>query len=245
MSSFEVLTGAEFNALMAKTGTKLCKVLNHDLIHYNYKYVPGILNILHRFRHKFNPDPNCKPGGLYFCAESEILRWIDLVDRPLIAYIRIPDNAQISIGEHKFKTDMLILGEPITLEAFCSTDAVKNLSIDFINDPGWDYRCEWRTVKKVYELVPDKFDPKRKAKLLYSAIRNSDAGFLDALVQKGDVQKMLEDPQIKERLAELLSGYNIEWFASHYPRHADLIHKLCNLDLDLDLDLDQPSPDPT
>jgi len=229
------MTGAQFNAQMAKANTKMYKILNGNLINCGYKYELNALNSLDKTGETFNPDPNCKPGGLYFCAESEILKFLCCVGpTKKIAQVEIPPDAQVSVGENKFKTDKLILGQPIMVDEFFSDEYVSNMPADYLMRCFWGYRPTWEIAKRLYLLAPDKTESKYKIQLLYTAIRNDDVTFLDLI--RSDVQKMLADSQIERDLFEILrdspgqSESVIEWFSTHFPQHDALIYALMRKD---------------
>lgn len=228
--TYDTMTGAEFNKLMPNT--KMYKALHSSLVHYGYTYEPNALNSLDKTGEQFNPDPNCQVGGLYFCTETDILRWIyvSLPKYQLIAPVEIPDHAQVSVAEHKIKTDMLVLGNPVTLEAFYSSGAARNISIDFLKELGywgWNYQREWNMVKDLYALVPNSFDTELKAKLLYFAVIHYEQKLFPVAIE--DMRKMQEWDQIKKRLLELLAESDVRyrqtiaWFRMLFPQYATLI----------------------
>jgi len=226
---YDTMTGAEFNVQMA--GIQMYKVLNYDLVHHDYKYVPGALNQLNSFREQFDPDPDCKPGGLYFCAESDILRWVNcvtLIPAPLIVRVEIPDDARISIGEYKFKTDKLILGQPVTFDKFFSDEYISNMGVDYFNADCWRKRIVWQIMKKQYLLNPIKFDDvsHHKTKLMIYAVQNADIEFLDLMLGNRDIQKIMAHRPYDNIVLNLLGSTLppldsvIEWFGTHFPQHA-------------------------
>ena len=227
--TYDVMTGAEFNTHMANT--KMYKLLNSDLIHNGYKYEPNALNDLTKLGEQFDPDPDCKPNGLYFCAESEIIRFLGCVG-PIkkVVLVEIPLDAQVSVGPDKFKTDKLIIGEPTTFDEFFSDEYITNMPDDYLMRCFWGYRPIWEIAKRRYLLAPDKTESKYKLQLLYIAVQQQDVTFLDLI--RSDIQKMLTDPQIDKDLINLLkdapwqSDSVIEWFSTHFPQHTSLINSL-------------------
>jgi len=228
---YDVMTGAEFNKQMPNI--KMYKALHSSLVHYGYKYEPNALNSLDKTCEQFNPDPNCQPGGLYFCTETDILRliFLNLPKYQLIAPVEIPDHAQVSVAEYKIKTDVLVLGNPVTLEAFYSSGAARNISIDFLKELGywgWNYQREWNMVKDLYALVPNSFDTELKAKLLYFAVIHYEQKLFPVAIE--DMRKTPEWDQIKKRHLELLAGSDVRhrqtiaWFRMLFPQYASLIH---------------------
>lgn len=228
------MTGAEFNTKMSNI--KMCKLLNGDLKHYSYTYEPNTLNGLDKTGEKFDPDPDCKPGGLYFCAESEIIRFLGCVG-PIkkVVLVEIPLDAQISVGSDKFKTDKLIIGQPTTFDEFFSDEYITNMPVDYLMRCVWGYRPIWGIAKRRYLLAPDKTDTKYKLQLLHTAVQQQDITFLDLI--RSDIQKMLIDPQIDKDLIHLLkdapwqSESVIKWFSTHFPQHTALINSLKRKDI--------------
>ena len=107
MSLHAVISGKEFNELYPdKTFIKLT---NKDEIHNGFQFKTG-LNI---DTIQFNPTGECSTGGLYFCDENDVGRWIEYGNKKMTYYrvVKVLDDANIYIEEYKFKTDKFILGE--------------------------------------------------------------------------------------------------------------------------------------
>ena len=96
MEVHTVLTGEEFNRI--HSDTKFYKVLNDSLCHYDFTYKEG-LNI---DTNLFTPRSTCSAGGLYFCEEDKLARY-------LCRYGSIPNDALVYKEEDKFKTNKIIL----------------------------------------------------------------------------------------------------------------------------------------
>ena len=160
--AYTVLTGAQFNERARNTGTKMFKVLNSDFIHNNYTYKLHALNDLSQLGEQFDPDPNCTPGGLYFCAESDILVWLCTMDGQLIAPVEIPDDAQVSVGDSKFKTDKLYIGQPMSFQDFYSDAYIRSMPQSYIS-----HAYRWHSepagsllnivARRHYKLNPDAY----------------------------------------------------------------------------------------
>lgn len=233
---YTVLTGAQFNAQTA--GIQMYKVLHSNFLHNKYKYEPDTLNSLDKTGEKFDPDPDCEPGGLYFCAEAELFRYIDMVGRPqpLIIQIKIPPDANVSIAEHKYKTDkMILVGQPVTFEAFYTDEYVSNLPIDTVMMCCFEYRRMWDIVKRMRVLVPNKFNNLavyHKIKLLRGAVWHNDVGFLDLMFDSDDMQKLLTKPAIVTHVCETFTYMPkandsvIGWFGTRFQQHAELVYAL-------------------
>jgi len=243
--SASTITGAEFNARVA--GTKMYKLLNRNLKHYGYEYEPNALNDLTKLGETFNPNPDCRAGGLYFCAESDILHWAHMCNDPLIAPVEIPDNSQISIGEHKFKTDKLVLGQPKTFEEFYSDSYIRNMPLSYFHNVCPGDTIVWKLVKKHYLLMlvlnSDKSNKSDKAVesdihkadhvlgLLKESVLYGDIEFLDFLRNERVVQDVLAKPEIDEQVQKLIGHESasqnvIGWFETHFPQQTELIESL-------------------
>jgi hypothetical protein len=227
------MTGAEFNKQIANI--KMYKVLNGNMVHYGYKYEPNALNDLSKTGEHFNPDPDCKPGGLYFCTELYVLEFIKMMGEPLIAPVEIPADARISIGDHKFKTDKMILGTPITRDEFYSDELLRSFPEEYLEKIMSTYPSdfEWKLSKRVYFLTPDKINDKLKISFLQVSVHHRDVDFLGSIER--DVREMLVNQKIEyDFIASLYyidrmgSDFDvvIEWFRVHFPQNADLLDAL-------------------
>lgn len=96
----DVISGKEFNE---KYKEKYVKLINKENNHNGYKYGPG-LNTLDG---PFNPRHVCRKGGLYFCQEDDIGRWIEYGTGTMeyVCDVVIPDDAKVLVMENKLKTD--------------------------------------------------------------------------------------------------------------------------------------------
>lgn len=101
----KTLSGAEFNKIY-KVFT-FYKFLNDNLIHHGFKYMLGL-----------NEDTK---DGLSFCDESPFHLRFEKYG-PILAFIEIPDDAQIYVEKDRFKTDKLIITQ------------ISDLSNDFFDD---------------------------------------------------------------------------------------------------------------
>lgn len=101
LQTYKLLRGSDVKV-------RLWKILNSNMIHYNYKYHVG-LNVL---KETFNPSGDCKSGGLYvtWCP------WRYLSYGAQIAEVKLPLDAQVWASDDKLKTDKLILGVPTKFE---------------------------------------------------------------------------------------------------------------------------------
>jgi hypothetical protein len=198
------MTGTEFNEAYGKY--EMIKILRRDLTHHGYVYIPNALNKMRRAkfvrREKFDSDPDCKPGGLYFCKAKHLFTFIDMgwtyrpwpytfdgkpdpfahsprsscMERPLIAIIKIPAKATVSIGRHKFKTNMMELGEPIELKTYITDEYILKRSRTKINR--MYKKCLMMGMRKmadrVYELAGPKIAPQNMCFRFDYAAREND-----------------------------------------------------------------------
>jgi len=97
----KVFSGIEFNVLYK--GIKLYKFLNDSFVHRGLKYKKG-LNVDNL---TFDSSGDCGPG-LYFCKESDCrYHWRSYGKK--LAFVEIPDDAQVYIERFKFKADKLFI----------------------------------------------------------------------------------------------------------------------------------------
>jgi hypothetical protein len=115
--------------------SKFYKVLSPDMNNRGFQYKLG-LNVLEE---KFNTnDMECSDGGLYFCNLEDVVIWLSLYTNPLICKVDIPNNANVIKLQRKYKTDCIILSNPVGLFEFME---MHNLEDDVIkyykNDKTW------------------------------------------------------------------------------------------------------------
>ena len=89
------------------------KLTTEDGVHNGYQYKEG-LNCLDG---EFNSEKICGPGGLYFCDEKDIGKWI-IYNGKLMHYIcdvtLLNDSKLVDMGD-KLKTDKFILQNKRTI----------------------------------------------------------------------------------------------------------------------------------
>jgi hypothetical protein len=104
----ETLIGKDFVKLCNKFKLKLYKFTIPSEIHYGLLYKDG-LNI--------DPQPfnqySCSKGGIYFCDNTQIERWITLFTNnnyvQNIREVEIPNDAIVFIEFQKYKVNKIIL----------------------------------------------------------------------------------------------------------------------------------------
>jgi len=104
----QVYSGKEFNA----SGIKPLKMLRTDLKHYGHQYRLG----LNKDRLPFNPSGDCSHGGLYFCTEENLPKFLRY--GTTVGHFTIPKNAKVYVEHEKFKCDKMILEKIVLLEEF-------------------------------------------------------------------------------------------------------------------------------
>ena len=135
MKEGKCYSGKEFNELIGKK-ENLVKVLNRNLKHNGYIYVPDSLNILGPDE-RFMPSVNCDPGGLYFGSDKYISDFVTMVQevrKPLIAKVRIPNDATVCVGISKYKTNALYLEKPMEINDYITDEYIVNRDDDTLSD---------------------------------------------------------------------------------------------------------------
>lgn len=107
--SQHILDGKTFNI---RYPGPFYKVLSENLIHHNFKYKIG----MNKDHNLFNPAGECDIGGLYFTDEQNLVSFLDFGTK--LGFVKIPEDANIYIEQHKFKTDKLELTQIIQLRDF-------------------------------------------------------------------------------------------------------------------------------
>jgi hypothetical protein len=98
------------------------KVLTNDLLHRGYQWKVGLNEI-----DVFNSSNECTSNALYICEIKDFFKWMTLYDNnKWVAYVTIPEDAQIVIMENKIKTNKVILHEPLMSLVEFIDIAVKN-----------------------------------------------------------------------------------------------------------------------
>ena len=191
------VSGKQFNEEYGKY--EFIKILRHDLTHHEYVYKPNALNEL---RGIFNPNANCMPGGLYFCKSKHIFTHIEIAcdqhsitnlsTHPLVVIVKIPDDAKVSVGKHKFKTDKMILGQPVEIDTYITNEWIlkrsskkikQMLDICYVMN-------KMDLVKKVYPLSLYKHNIKTDTWLRIMKIAVNDLEFLARILRDMNVSNM-------------------------------------------------------
>src|SRR3989339_451180 len=109
----QVLTGEEFNEKYKNYN--FFKLLTKKLTHYEYTYKDGLNEDIN----EFNPTGESLEGGLYFTEKNKISMWA-FYHYTFITKVMIPNDANVYIGTHEFKSDKLIVDVNNKVEIFNS-----------------------------------------------------------------------------------------------------------------------------
>lgn len=204
------MTGKEFNTLVLPLTQQLYKLLNADLVQLGFQYKVGLNTLIE----PFNGTGTCSAGGLYTTGSQTVHRWIvNLKTKtvyPLIARAYIPDTAQVYIESNsKFKSDALILEEPIYIEDYIvNVDAQHNYYVwkQYVDHLGADGRDRINrkigTLDSLLKLEnPDVVDWYNYSHLEYMGISRVPA----------DVQAIIEDwRQVNQTKQCTITEYCVE-----------------------------------
>jgi hypothetical protein len=120
-----IMSGERFKELYKDT--KMYKLTNINEKHNNLQIVTGLnIDVI-----DFNPNDECKAGGIYFCEFHKVGLWYYLNGVKMEYYreVILPDDAKIYREKNSFKADKLILGEkkPIWSDnIFCKEIVMRN-----------------------------------------------------------------------------------------------------------------------
>ena len=106
----------KYNLIDAKKflGKTFYKIMSSTMNNRGYQYVIG----RNKLEEQFIPNADCCGGGFYFCGLECVMHWIHLYEDGLICEITIPEDAKI-IGSHeKYKTDTLVVSNPVSYHEF-------------------------------------------------------------------------------------------------------------------------------
>ena len=89
------------------------KLTTEDGVHNGYQYKEG-LNCLDS---EFNSDKICAQGGLYFCDEKDIGKWVKYNNKKMdyIWDVVLLDDSKLANMTNKLKTDKFILQNKRTI----------------------------------------------------------------------------------------------------------------------------------
>jgi hypothetical protein len=124
---------------------KYVKLLHENLTHYGFTYKMGLnVDVI-----PFDPDVECKPGGLYFCKPTDIrYHHSGIFDAyTLIADVEIPADAQFAYGRTKCKADRVVLSNMRCLECALHGD---NTHYDTKGPHTWSMQFSVRRVMRSY-----------------------------------------------------------------------------------------------
>ena len=112
----KTISGKEFNDNFKDLSNRLIKLTNKTEIHNGFQFVSGenVDTI------EFNPEGECKKGGIYFTDIDNFHIWLEYNDN-VMKYCRrvvLPPDCKVYIEEDKFKADKIILGERVKIKDF-------------------------------------------------------------------------------------------------------------------------------
>jgi hypothetical protein len=90
------------------------KIVDETMKNYNFEFKEG-LNVLDE---SFNPKGECTSGGFYFCNLENIVEWLYLHPNGFIFEVNIPPTGNVIKQLNKFKTNALILKNPLSFKTF-------------------------------------------------------------------------------------------------------------------------------
>jgi len=126
----QVYSGEQFNTF----GIKPFKLLRIDLKHNGFQYQLG----LNKDHVPFNPSGECAGGGLYFCSEDNLPKFLGYGET--VGYFTIPSDSKVYVEHEKFKCDQMVLENVVSLEEFLKKEACLRFlsknghALQYIND---------------------------------------------------------------------------------------------------------------
>jgi len=102
-----MISGKEFNEKYKDM--RFVKLTNGTNNHNGHQYTEGP-NVC---PDSFNPNPDCKGHGFYFCKEDDFIKWLYYNKTPMyhIWNVRIINKASVVVMKNKIKCDRFILSE--------------------------------------------------------------------------------------------------------------------------------------
>jgi hypothetical protein len=102
------------------------KLIRKDGKHFNYTYKSGLNSLNEPF------DPEGETNGLFFCLRNDIPRWLHLYDDfEFVFAVDIPQDANVSILEHKLKADKIYIRDPVPILDFLEDNFSPYYVIEF------------------------------------------------------------------------------------------------------------------
>ncbi len=113
------------------------KLTNLDEVHHNVKYDDGLITDPIAFNE--SSADMCVPGGIYFCKESEIGKWICYSNKigPMrwMRKVIIPSEAKVLHGTFKSKANQVILGPREEIpQSFYNQFCLESNNANYIKD---------------------------------------------------------------------------------------------------------------
>lgn len=103
----------------------LYKITNFEENHNGFQFNDG-LNIDHL---EFNPEKECKSGGIYFCQLIDVLRWINYgnIKGCYIRKVKLDDEENVYIEINKFKAKQIYLEPRVLIPDFLTKEICLNI----------------------------------------------------------------------------------------------------------------------
>jgi hypothetical protein len=99
-----------YDMFVMRNGKTFYRWMHIDKKHFNHKYKIG-LNVDYL---QFNPDANCKAGGLYFTTKKHLPEFAQNFG-PMIAILELSEEAVFADAPYKFKSNMFTVKEFIEI----------------------------------------------------------------------------------------------------------------------------------
>ena len=105
------------------------KLIRKDRTHNGLVLIEGLNSL--KPGETFDPNRSCGPGGLYFCKEEDVGRWIGLYKQDLgfIATVTLCSDSTVITMEmdHKLKTDRFLLGVFQPIEDYLTAEKILHI----------------------------------------------------------------------------------------------------------------------
>ena len=159
------------------------KLTTKDRVHNGYQYKEG-LNCLEG---KFNSDNICAEGGLYFCDEKDIGKWVNYGNKVMhyIWDVTLFDDSKLVVMGDKLKTDKFIIQNKRTIW----------------DDNGLNLRYVVHQTEELCKLAVQEFVKDQTEEICKLAVR-----------QNGHALKYVDHQTDKIcKLAVQQDGFSLEW----------------------------------
>lgn len=104
----DIVLGSEYN------GKIFYKVINKNMTNFMFTYKLGLNELIENF----NPRGDCTAGGFYFCELQHLKNWLFLHPDGYVCEVRLPLDALVFPQNLKYKTEKIIIENPIDIIEF-------------------------------------------------------------------------------------------------------------------------------